>query len=72
MDFSLIWTISAGTNVDHISGIGCTAISCVKFSWTTLYTIVRKLRVRKICPGLPPVDDAAGAVAAGGPECLSK
>ena len=47
MDFSLIWTISAGTNVDHVSGIGCTSISCVKFSWTTLYTIVRKLRVRK-------------------------
>ena len=25
MDYSLIWTILAGTNVVHISGIGCTS-----------------------------------------------
>ena len=27
MDFSLIWTILAGTNVVHISGIGCIGIT---------------------------------------------
>ena len=28
MDFLLIWTILAGTNVVHISGIGCTPFIC--------------------------------------------
>ena len=29
IDFSLIWIILAGTNVVHISGIGCTCIAFV-------------------------------------------
>ena len=37
MDFLLVWTILAGTNVIHISGIGFTSISRAEFSRTTLY-----------------------------------
>ena len=38
MYFSLIWTILAGTNVVHISGIGCTSNVGVKSCWTSLYS----------------------------------